>query len=215
MVTNDRLKRCAPDERRDHIVSVATEAFTRTGYGSTSMSAIAARLGGSKATLYKYFPSKESLFEAVLRRGCDGVIEALAALAESASGDLEALLTRFGTEFLSALCTDRALTVYRMVHSAALRFPETAEMFFRAGPDRGGIVLAALLERHAALHGIALDDPRLAADQFLGMVRGKLHMRVALGLVPPPDAAQLQHHSAHAARIFARGLMGDAATAPN
>ena len=34
------------------------------------MSTIAARLGGSKGTLYNYFKSKEELFEAYIRETC-------------------------------------------------------------------------------------------------------------------------------------------------
>ena len=51
------------------------------GYGATSMSTIAARVGGSKATLYHYFKSKEELFDAFVRRFCarlQGQVEAKA-----------------------------------------------------------------------------------------------------------------------------------------
>ncbi|MFD2782966.1 TetR/AcrR family transcriptional regulator [Novosphingobium pokkalii] len=191
MVTNPsncRLKRCSPDERRENILAVATEVFTQTGYGATSMSAIAAELGGSKATLYKYFPSKEQLFEAVLMRGCGAVLAALEQLAEADSDDPEAILADFGTRFLTGLCGQRSLDVYRMVHAAGLQFPEAADMFFRCGPDRAGAMLAIVLDRLARQRGVPLRDPRLAADQFLGMVRGKLHMRVAIGVMAPPDA---------------------------
>ena len=51
-------------------MSVAREVFFEHGYSATSMSAIAARLGGSKGTLYNYFRSKEELFEAQLRDVC-------------------------------------------------------------------------------------------------------------------------------------------------
>lgn len=208
--SNCRLKRCSPDERRENILTVATQVFTQTGFGATSMSAIAAELGGSKATLYKYFPSKEQLFEAVLMRGCSVVLRALEALAQSDSDDLEAMLADFGTQFLTGLCSQRSLDVYRMVHAAGLQFPEAAEMFFRCGPERAGTTLAAILARMASQRGVPLPDPRLAADQFLGMVRGKLHMRVAIGVMPPPDPETIRHHAAHAARIFAHGLLNPA-----
>jgi putative transposase len=44
------------------------QLYARDGYGQTSMSSIAAALGGSKATLYKYFPSREALFETAMVR---------------------------------------------------------------------------------------------------------------------------------------------------
>ena len=40
------------------MLDIARAAFLREGYAAASMSEIAAKVGGSKATLYSYFPSK-------------------------------------------------------------------------------------------------------------------------------------------------------------
>ena len=48
------------------MLSAATELFLRDGYDQTSIDAILVRSGGSKATLYAYFPTKEDLFRAVI-----------------------------------------------------------------------------------------------------------------------------------------------------
>src|SRR5271155_1642255 len=58
------------DERREAILKVAREVFFEQGYSAASMSMIAARLGGSKGTLYNYFKSKEELFAAYIARHC-------------------------------------------------------------------------------------------------------------------------------------------------
>src|SRR5262245_4068895 len=52
--------------RRSQIIAVARQHFFEHGYDGTAMSAIAAELGGSKGTLWNYFPSKEALFAAVV-----------------------------------------------------------------------------------------------------------------------------------------------------
>ena len=44
------------------------------------MATIAARVGGSKATLYNHFPSKEDLFAAVIREVCEGQAALMATL---------------------------------------------------------------------------------------------------------------------------------------
>ena len=54
------------DERRANIMAIAREAFLHDGYAATSMSQIAAKVGGSKATLYNYFASKKDLFFAII-----------------------------------------------------------------------------------------------------------------------------------------------------
>ena len=60
--------RVRTDEKRQEIIRIASNLFEELGYERTSMSTIAARLGGSKATLYGYFKSKEDLLRAVLDR---------------------------------------------------------------------------------------------------------------------------------------------------
>lgn len=55
------------------IVRMASELFDELGYDRCSMSTISDRLGGSKATLYRYFCSKEELLRAVIK--CDIVSE--------------------------------------------------------------------------------------------------------------------------------------------
>lgn len=210
MVTNatlarGRLGRQSPDERRENILSVAADAFALEGYGITSMSTIAARLGGSKATLYKYFASKEELFQAVMQRKCEAVIGPLEELADS-SRDPAALLHAFGKIFLSRLCQPDALVIHRTVHGEGQRFPEVARTFFAYGPEAAYSVLTPALARFDAEGLIDCPEPRLAAEQFLAMVRGDLHLRVSSGLIPPPEEAEIERQVAHAVGIFVRGI---------
>src|SRR4051812_22630064 len=58
------------DARREAILDVAQEVFLEEGFAAASMSTIAARLGGSKGTLYNYFKSKDDLFNAYVERRC-------------------------------------------------------------------------------------------------------------------------------------------------
>ena len=210
MVTSDtlasgRLGRQSPDERRENILAVAAEAFALEGYGITSMSTIAARLGGSKATLYKYFTSKEELFKAVMQRKSQAVIGPLEELADR-STDPETLLRAFGMIFLTRLCQPDALDIHRTVHGEGQRFPEVARTFFAYGPDAAYALLTPALERFHHEGQIDCPDPRLAAEQFFAMVRGDIHLRVSSGLVPPPSEAEIERQVNHAVGIFVRGI---------
>ena len=74
------MTRAAPsrkDLKRQAIVTVARDAFLRDGYGGTAMSSVAAEVGGSKTTLWSYFPSKQDLFAAVIDDMVDRYGEAL------------------------------------------------------------------------------------------------------------------------------------------
>src|SRR5581483_6698346 len=63
-----RCVRVRTDERRQAIIATAWKAFRENGFERTSMNEISERLGGSKATLYGYFQSKEQLFAAALEQ---------------------------------------------------------------------------------------------------------------------------------------------------
>src|ERR1700757_3560624 len=65
------------DRRRRAILDVARDVFLKEGYAAASMSGIAARLGGSKGTLYNYFRSKEELFAAFMTDACGEQANAL------------------------------------------------------------------------------------------------------------------------------------------
>jgi AcrR family transcriptional regulator len=92
--------RVRTEKRRQEIIRMAAELFDRLGYERATMSAIAARLGGSKATLYNYFKSKEELLRAVLdhdvNREADRLMQEL--LSEK---DLRSGLVRLGIAYLT------------------------------------------------------------------------------------------------------------------
>jgi AcrR family transcriptional regulator len=67
------------DDQRDRILALATAAFSEIGYPSASMAQLAQACGTSKARLYHYFPSKESL----LFESLDRYVERLVALVDA------------------------------------------------------------------------------------------------------------------------------------
>ena len=92
--------RVRTEEKRQEIMRIASELFEELGYERTSMSAIAARVGGSKATLYGYFASKEELLRAVLDHDVNEEADRL--MHEFLSqGDLRSGLIRLGISYLS------------------------------------------------------------------------------------------------------------------
>lgn len=208
VVTKVRLGRATPDARRAEIIEIATAVFMVRGYADTAMSMIAERLGGSKATLYKYFPSKEELFEAVMAQSCAVVLEPLRDIATS-EGEIGEVLRIFGRALMSAIFQPSALALYRIVHAEGERFPQLANMFFTRGPDEGYAVLAEYLQRLHERGEIRCPEPWLTAQQIAGMFRGDLHTRVACGAADVPDDRQIEASVENAVRICLSGLLAD------
>ena len=76
------------------------------GCGAT----IAAKLGGSKGTLYNYFKSKEELFAAVMQRQCGALAETLFDVAHDGDTPRERL-EHFADSFLRLLLTVTMLSL--------------------------------------------------------------------------------------------------------
>src|SRR5260221_4043992 len=122
-LTTTRKSKIARDERRAAILDIAMNEFLAAGYAATSMSSIAARIGGSKATLYNYFSSKEELFEACVTARCEQ-LQAIIYEVEAEGGDFRASLQRVGERFLALILSDDAIATFRLVVAEAGRFPE-------------------------------------------------------------------------------------------
>jgi AcrR family transcriptional regulator len=69
-VSNAKAK---PDDTRERIVETAETLFRRLGYGKTAVADIASELGMSPANVYRFFPSKTAIVQAICQR-CLGEI---------------------------------------------------------------------------------------------------------------------------------------------
>lgn len=119
--------------KRAEIVRIATRAFLDQGYAATTMSAIADELGGSKATLWAHFASKEDLFAAVIDLQVETFARDVDEVLTSQSFSLPAL-RRACLRFIDCLLRETSIQLYRLVMSEGERFPEIKEMFYARGP---------------------------------------------------------------------------------
>jgi AcrR family transcriptional regulator len=70
-VVNQRL---SPEETRARIIETAEALFRRLGFAKTAVADIAGELGMSPANVYRFFPSKHAIVEAICTR-CLGEID--------------------------------------------------------------------------------------------------------------------------------------------
>ena len=61
-------------QRREDILAEATLLFAEHGYSRAKIDDVAARLNVGKGTIYRYFPTKESLFLAVVDKALDDLL---------------------------------------------------------------------------------------------------------------------------------------------
>ncbi|WP_341975514.1 TetR/AcrR family transcriptional regulator [Microbacterium sp. LTA6] len=83
----DAARRGRPGYDRRGLLDAAVTVFNESGYDATSVAALAARLGLSKAALYHHFSSKEEILETALGDALDGLEGVLRQARAVAAGD--------------------------------------------------------------------------------------------------------------------------------
>src|SRR5580704_7818830 len=195
----------APTGKAESILAAARRMFLASGFGAVSMDAIAREAGASKATLYAYFSSKEELFGAVVAREGERYFRGFSARGLDPLA-VETSLTEIAQRFLDLVLSPDAIAVNRITIAEAARFPELGGVFWHAGPERTRIQIEAFLRRADAAGTLAIADPRLAAEQFIALLRGDIHQRQLLRLDSGVDPAELAAAAKAAVETFLRAF---------
>ena len=195
----------APSGKAESILAAARRTFLASGFGAVSMDAIAREAGASKATLYAYFSSKEELFGAMVAREGERYFGSFSA-GELDPSEVEASLVEIARRFLELVLSPDAIAVNRITIAEAVRFPQLGEVFWRSGPGRTRSQIEAFLRRADKVGSLNVADPRLAAEQFIALLRGDTHLRQLLRLDPPIDQAGLNRAAKSAVATFLRAF---------
>jgi AcrR family transcriptional regulator len=180
--------RAKTDEKRNAIIAAAAAVFEEVGYRAASMAMISARLGGSKATLYGYFHSKEQLFATAVTSALDEVgDEMLASL--GADGDIVTVLTRFSRLYLDLVTRPEILAIQRTVLSESQTTGLGREVYL-LGPQRGIDALTEFFAARAAKGEIELPSPELGALYFKSLLEAGIAEPLLYGLDNVRDKAE-------------------------
>jgi TetR/AcrR family transcriptional regulator, regulator of autoinduction and epiphytic fitness len=154
-------------DNRAAILEAATELFLELGYDQTSLARVADDAGVSKATLFKQFPTKAQLFEAmVLAAGDTPDSEPL----DPPPGDFHAGLVSLGMAYAELLSRPRMADLIRAVIAESARFPELRQRTFNFGTLPVLTALRRFLQAANSQGTANVDDLDVAAAQFLGMI---------------------------------------------
>ena len=93
------------DSKRQAILENAYRLFRAQGFDGTSMADITTEVGGSKATLYSHFPSKEELFVECMMAALENYMADTLKHLDVSRSDPEAALRNFGTSVLNFICS--------------------------------------------------------------------------------------------------------------
>lgn len=185
-----RRGRPKSSEKHGAIVSAARSLFTQEPYERVNLDAVAAAAGVSKATIYSHFPNKEALFIAAISASCDDVFGRVD-LGAHDGGPIERVLFDLGCAFLEMIFDPEADRLHAVILSEGPRHPELPKMFYDTVVNPMTQLFADFLRAHADAGRLRIDDPYVAAVQFLAIVQGEFRYRVDLGL-PGPTRAEIE-----------------------
>jgi len=187
---NEETPRKGRGDRRELILDVASEVFLKEGYAATSMSEIAARLGGSKGTLYNYFKSKEELFEAYVLRNCEMHRSQVGELLK-VDGDARTVLTAYAQRYLEIFTSEKTLQNWRVISAESAKSPDIGKAFYESGPLQGVRLLAGYLGKAIARGELKIPNPELAAHQLISLIHGRMIKARLLNYIPVPTPAEI------------------------
>jgi TetR/AcrR family transcriptional repressor of mexJK operon len=172
------------------ILSTAQTLFLSQGYANTSMEAIVAASGVSKATLYARYANKHELFQAIVEARMEAWQAAAAADSaaedERPDQDISVWLRQRAVSMLRALRQPEIRAFDHLVVSEGSRFPELARLFHEMGYMLNVREIATRLSR-ADGQASPTQQSLLAAKLFASGLVGWIRQESGVGEVT--DAA--------------------------
>jgi AcrR family transcriptional regulator len=194
--------------KRNSILDAAARTFCRDGFTGASIDLIAAEAGVSRQTIYNHYRDKEMLFAAVvgemIGRMNAVLYQILSTFPENAD-NLEDDLTLFATKLgRKCTCNRDGEFLRKLIQAEGERYPQLFAHWRENGPARVWSAIAARLARLAHGGALAIEDPDLAARQFLALVNADLQFRDVLG--QKPTEQQIEDSARNGVRTFLRAF---------
>jgi AcrR family transcriptional regulator len=192
--------------RRADILAIAGRVFSTNGFVGTTTRDIAREIGITEAALYRYFPSKEAIYTAILEERL--AAEDFVAPFEDAARAGDDIAVFGGLAHALLEMVERDPTFLRLMLFSALEGHQLARPFQEKRVRRLREFLTSYIERRARSGAFREIDPVLAARAFIGMVIDHLIVREVFG-----QHAEYPHTNAEVAEafvsIFLRGMRRD------
>lgn len=171
------------------LLDAAERMFLERGYAAVRIDQLAVEARTAKRTIYRQYGDKAGLFEAVIRRLNDAVVDDMIDRFHPEQPVRDELIA-FSTRLLDASLSEAALALYRLVAAEAGRFPDLARCYYEAAPGRSIAALSAYL---GSLDGQWPDLSRSAsshAEAIVNLTLGESHRRATFQVGKIPRGAE-------------------------
>ncbi len=201
-----------PGDKRERVLAEATREFAEHGYHQASVNRMVQRLGIAKGSLFKYFGSKQGIFEYLFGQTVAEFKKPLKAIRDDASGDLFERIERTllaGADFVAT--HPLVYSIYlKMVYQEGFPMRDTFLSEIRRASDK---FLRTLVANAAESGQLRPDiDPDMAV-LHLDAVMDRFLQSCAVAALNPgvatiPDRATIRARARGVADFLRHGLGG-------
>ena len=199
-----RPQQRSDEETRTIILEAARYEFSHTGYAATSMESVARGAGISTKTLYRLYPNKAAVFEAMVAERID-VFVSIVKLRACDGSNIEPALTEALTVCADLMLDGEVIALQRVIAGDSDKFPDIAETFFHKAITPTQTALANWLRAQQKRGTIVLDDADTAAGMLLGMLAMQPLRATMFGHRPAPTKEERAERAATCAKLFLSG----------
>lgn len=171
----------------------AAELFKTQGYGSTSVSTLAATYGFRKASLYHYIQTKEDLLFAICRHSLSQIDVAVRPVLEGCDSITEKTLTRAIKEHVASMLEDQSMHATMLVELRSLS-PLNRKGVVEQRREYEDLWVRAIGHAQSARVLRADASPRMLSLALLNLLNWTIFWYEPGGALPP---ARLGHELAH------------------
>ncbi len=179
------------DTKQEDIITSAIAVFSEKGLKQASMEGISKHAGVSKRTLYKYYPTKDALFEVIIDKlmcrfddQCSIKFDPLVSVSKQ--------LTDITLKQMCYINTEDFQVTARLVMAESIRCPHASQMLmskFSAIEDTCGLNQWA--RDGVGIGKLNIEDIPLAVEQYIGSIKAVVFWPQLLGHLQPASCEQL------------------------
>jgi len=200
-----RARRTTPEVRQADILDAALSEFAEHGFEGARMEDVARLARVSKGTVYLYYPTKQALFEALVRRDIAPRVALATLFLKGYDGPIRPALLRIVDMAAAAIAAGKLPVYPKLLIAESGRFPELAAFYRREVVGKILEALGQLFSRAAARGEIDSVNHEMTAHLFIAPVLKALMWSFVFAPIedePFPPGPYLQAH----VDLFLRGL---------
>ena len=148
--TGGKRRRRRKDARPGEIIQAGLVEFAENGFAGTRLEDVAASAGIVKGTIYRYFASKEALFEAAVRSRIVSTLDEVEEMIERYPGSSEDLLRMVFRTIYEQLVASEFSVLMRIIIAEGPRFPDLVAYYHRETVSKGQGLLKKIVRRGIA-----------------------------------------------------------------